>query len=162
MALEIERKFLVAKDSWQDGSPGLRIAQGYLSLDPDRTVRVRIAGGTSWLTIKGRSEGITRPEFEYKIPLEDAKELLGQCLPSVIDKTRHRVPYGGHIWEVDVFHGDNEGLVLAEVELADESVSPDLPPWVGAEVSSDARYFNACLAAFPYKKWPDSSIPQES
>ena len=153
MAAEIERKFLVADDTWLAESSGLRMAQGYLTQDPDRTVRVRIAGDKAWLTIKGRTEGITRAEFEYKIPLDDARELLGMCLPSVIDKTRHEIPFGGQVWEIDVFHGENEGLVIAEVELADESISPALPPWVGAEVSADARYFNACLAARPYAKW---------
>ena len=153
MAAEIERKFLVADDSWRDGTAGVRIAQGYLSQDPDRTVRVRLAGERAWLTIKGRTEGITRAEFEYAIPADDAQALLGLCLPSVIDKTRHEVSFGGHLWEIDVFHGDNEGLVIAEVELADESISPELPPWVGAEVSLDARYFNSCLAAQPYARW---------
>lgn len=153
MAVEIERKFLVTDDSWNDGSPGVRIAQGYLSVDPDRCVRVRLAGDDAWLTIKGRNEGIRRAEFEYPIPVDDARALLGMCLPSVIDKTRHRIPFGGHVWELDVFHGANEGLVLAEVELADESVIPQLPPWAGAEVSSDARYYNASLASLPYGSW---------
>jgi len=153
MPSEIERKYLVADRSWEDGSPGVRIAQGYLSQDPDRTVRVRTAGVEAWLTIKGRTRGISRAEFEYPIPLEEARELLGICLPSVIEKTRHEISYGGHRWEIDVFHGENEGLVIAEVELADELVSPALPPWVGAEVSADPRYFNACLAASPFKSW---------
>ncbi len=153
MPSEIERKFLVANNSWRDGSPGTMIAQGYLSQEPDRTVRVRIGGEKAWLTIKGRSEGISRAEFEYAIPLEDARELLAMCLPSVIEKTRHEVSHAGHLWEVDVFHGANEGLVIAEVELADESISPELPPWVGAEVSAEACYFNSCLAVLPYAKW---------
>ena len=153
MPAEIERKFLVADGSWQDGSPGVRIAQGYLSQDADRTVRIRTAGDDAWLTIKGRTCGISRAEFEYAIPLAEAKELLAICLPSVIDKTRHRVSHGGHVWEIDVFHGENEGLVIAEVELADESISPELPPWVGAEVSADSRYFNSCLAASPFRAW---------
>lgn len=150
MAAEIERKFLIADDSWHDGSPGVRMAQGYLSLDPDRTVRVRLAGENAWLTVKGRTQGITRTEFEYAIPPGDARDLLAMCLSSVIDKTRHRIEFGGHVWEVDVFHGANEGLVLAEVELDDESVSPELPPWVGEEVSADVRYFNANLASRPF------------
>ncbi len=129
------------------------MAQGYLSLDPDRTVRVRLAGDNAWLTIKGRTEGITRAEFEFAIPTDDAQMLLAICLPSLIDKTRHEISYGGHLWEIDVFHGDNEGLVIAEVELADESISPALPPWVGAEVSSDTRYFNSRLATAPFKSW---------
>jgi len=153
MAAEIERKFLVADESWRDGTRGVRIAQGYLSQDPDRTVRVRIAGGNALLTIKGRTEGMTRAEFEYAIPIDDARALLEICLPSVIDKTRHEISYAGHLWEIDVFHGENDGLVIAEVELADESISPELPAWVGAEVSSEARYFNSCLAVLPYAKW---------
>lgn len=153
MPSEIERKFLLSDDSWRDGSPGVRISQGYLSQDPERTVRVRIGGEKAWLTIKGRTQGITRTEFEYPIPVAEARELLGLCLSSVIDKTRYKVPYAGHVWEIDVFDGDNEGLVIAEVELADESVSPELPPWIGMEVSDDARYFNSCLAARPYAIW---------
>lgn len=151
MAAEIERKFLVIGDAWNDGTPGTRIAQGYLSMDVDRTVRVRIAGENAWITVKGRSRGITRAEFEYAIPVNDARDLLEMCLPSVIDKTRHRIAFGGHVWEVDVFHGANEGLVLAEVELDDESVQPEMPPWAGEEVSHDVRYFNANLAVKPFK-----------
>ena len=149
MASEIERKFLVRDDSWLDGSTGLRITQGYLSLDPARNVRIRVAGENAWLTIKGITSGITRTEFEYTIPVDEARELLDICLPSVIDKTRHRIHFRGHLWEIDVFHGANEGLVIAEVELADESVMPDLPSWVGKEVSSDYRYYNASLAVAP-------------
>lgn len=153
MASEIERKFLVRDDSWNDGTSGIRMSQGYLSMDPDRAVRVRLAGENAWLTIKGRSSGITRAEFEYAIPAADAQDLLKLCLPSVIDKTRHRIPFGGYVWEVDVFHGDNEGLVLAEVELEDESATPELPPWVGLEVSDDARYFNSQLARHPFRSF---------
>ena len=154
MASEIERKFLVSDDSWRSADPaGVRMAQGYLTLDPDRTVRVRVAGDQAWLTIKGRSVGITRAEFEYPVPACDARELLAMCLPTVIDKTRHRISYEGHIWEVDEFHGANQGLVVAEVELADASAEPVLPPWVGAEVSDDSRYYNASLAMLPYTGW---------
>ena len=153
MATEIERKFLVADPSWHDGSPGVRITQGYLCRDVDRTVRIRTAGERAWITVKGRSHGISRLECEYEIPLADARELLGICLPAVIDKTRHEVSHAGQVWEVDVFHGDNAGLIVAEVELEDESVSPELPGWVGAEVSEDARYFNSNLAESPYMNW---------
>ncbi|GAA5116474.1 CYTH domain-containing protein [Luteolibacter yonseiensis] len=153
MPSEIERKFLVTADTWRDGSPGVRISQGYLSQDPERTVRVRIGGKNAWLTIKGQTQGITRAEYEYAIPVAEARELLEMCLPSVIDKTRHKVPHADHIWEIDVFHGANEGLIVAEVELADASISPILPPWVGAEVSDDSRYFNSCLAAEPFTTW---------
>jgi CYTH domain-containing protein len=150
MAAEIERKFLVTGEAWRGGPPGVRMTQGYLTLDPDRTVRVRLAGDEAWLTVKGRTRGITRSEFEYSIPVADARALLEICLPAVIDKTRHRVDFGGHVWEVDVFHGANEGLVLAEVELDDESACPELPPWAGEEVSADPRYYNANLAARPF------------
>jgi len=153
MAAEIERKFLVADDSWRDGSMGVRIAQGYLSQDPDRTVRVRLAGENAWITIKGRSQGITRAEFEYAIPPEEARELLVLCLPSVIDKTRHEIRNGGHVWEVDVFHGENDGLIVAEVELSNENEKPEMPAWLGAEVSDDVRYFNSHLARLPFTHW---------
>jgi adenylate cyclase len=153
MPLEIERKFRVTNDTWRDGPPGERIAQGYLSQDPDRTVRIRISGNLAWLTIKGRNQGITRTEFEYPIPPAEARDLLKLCLPSVIDKTRYRRQWADHEWEIDVFHGENSGLILAEVELADESVTPDLPPWAGEDVSSDSRFFNSCLARFPYSLW---------
>lgn len=156
MATEIERKFLVTGDGWKSASDGTRIAQGYLSIDADRTVRVRLAGNEAWLTIKGRTEGISRAEFEYPIPPDEARELLKLCLPSVIDKTRHRVPFGGHVWEVDVFHGDNGGLILAEVELADESVNPELPAWAGAEVSDDPRYYNSSLSKLPFRDFSRS------
>lgn len=155
MTAEIERKFLVTDASWDDGSPGERIAQGYLTLDPDRSVRVRLADEKAWITIKGRTESITRAEFEYAIPADDARKLLDICLPSVIDKTRHRIRFRDHLWEIDVFHGANEGLVLAEVELADESVSPELPPWAGADVSADFRYYNTSLATHPFREFRD-------
>lgn len=157
MAIEIERKFLVTGDGWVSASAGIRIAQGYLSIDADRTVRVRLAGNEAWLTIKGRSEGISRAEFEYPIPPDEARDLLKLCLPSVIDKTRHRIPFGGHVWEVDVFHGDNEGLVVAEVELADESMLPEIPPWAGAEVSDDPRYYNSSLTSLPFRDFSRSA-----
>lgn len=151
MATEIERKFLVVGDAWRVGTHGVRMAQGYLSLDPDRTVRVRLAGDAAWITVKGRTRGITRSEFEYAIPAADAAALLDMCLPTVIDKTRHRVDFAGHGWEIDEFHGANEGLVLAEVELADAELCPELPPWVGAEVSDDPHYYNASLAVRPFR-----------
>lgn len=156
MAAEIERKFLVSGDSWRAGAVGVRIAQGYLCRDPERTTRIRVGGDKAWITIKGISRGIARAEFEYEIPVEDARALLDLCLPSVIDKTRYKIPHGDHVWEVDVFHGDNEGLVVAEVELADESESPELPDWVGEEVSMDARYYNSALAKTPFSHWATS------
>ncbi len=153
MGREIERKFLLVNDSWRDGAVGVNMAQGYLTRDPDRTVRVRIGGENAWLTVKGRSEGISRAEFEYEIPLADAKELLGLCLPAVVEKTRYAVGFAGNVWEIDVFHGANSGLVVAEVELAGEEDVPQLPSWVGAEVSDDPRYFNSALAVTPYANW---------
>lgn len=153
MGLEIERKYLIRDDSWKAGAVGVRMTQGYLSFDRDRTVRVRLAGDEAWITIKGRGEGITRSEFEYAIPAGDAAELLKIAVGSVIDKTRFCVQEAGHLWEIDVFHGDNDGLIVAEVELdrADEEVL--LPPWVGEEVSDQRRYFNSCLAREPFKDW---------
>ncbi len=156
MGVEIERKFLVADPSCVDGVPGVRFAQGYLSLDPDRTVRVRLAGQDAWITIKGRTDGIRRAEFEFPIPPDDAARLLAMCPHPVIDKTRHRIDCGDHVWEVDVFHGDNGGLLLAEVELGDETEAPVLPPWIGREVSDDRRFLNASLVKSPYSTFRDS------
>lgn len=129
------------------------MSQGYLSRDIERTVRVRVAGECAWLTVKGETVGIRRAEYEYGIPVADGVELLGMCLPAVIDKVRHRVEFMGRVWEVDVFAGVNEGLVMAELELADEGVEVDLPPWVGLEVSGDPRYYNANLAQRPFREF---------
>jgi len=154
MPKEIERKFLVTGDAWRGTSPGTRTRQGYLSSEPERTVRVRSAGGKGTLTIKGRSQGATRDEFEYEIPEADAAQLLDQlCEKPLVEKTRYLVPYGGLTWEVDVFEGDNAGLVVAEVELDDERQPIAIPPWVEREVTDDARYFNANLARHPYRSW---------
>jgi adenylate cyclase len=150
---EIERKFLVRDPSVLDGIPGVQYRQGYLSRDPDRTVRVRVAGDRGFLTVKGRSHGASRAEFEYEIPVADAELLLGLCEAPSIDKTRHLVAHGSHTWEVDVFHGANEGLVVAEVELGSPDELVDLPDWVGAEVTGDPRYYNANLVATPYRTW---------
>jgi adenylate cyclase len=154
MAIEIERKYLVAGDGWRSGNPsGIRMAQGYLSRETGRTVRVRVAGDKAWLTIKGAADGISRAEFEYEIPAEEGSQLLSLCESSVIDKTRFLVANASHVWEVDVFHGENEGLVVAEVELADESEQPELPSWLGPEVSEDRRYANSSLSKTPFSKW---------
>jgi adenylate cyclase len=153
MGIEIERKFLIRDLSVLATASGTRISQGYLSLDPDRTVRVRLAEDAAWLTIKGRGKGLSRAEFEYEIPIDEARQLLELCLGSVVDKTRHKISHAGHLWEVDVFHGDNAGLVVAEVELVSEEEAVELPPWIGAEVSDDPRYFNAQLAQQPYQDW---------
>jgi CYTH domain-containing protein len=156
MAQEIERKFLVAGDGWKGAWPSTAIRQGYLSTDPDRVVRVRVAGGDAFLTIKGRpaTGTLTRPEFEYPIPRAEAEWLLDHlCLQPVIVKSRHRVTFESAIWEVDEFEGVNAGLVLAEIELerADQPIA--LPDWIGAEVTADPRYTNASLARNPYRAW---------
>jgi adenylate cyclase len=154
MGQEIERKFLVTDpESACRGGEATSIVQGYLSLDPDRTVRVRVRGGTGRLTVKGRAQGLTRVEHEWPIPLPDAQELLALCLPSLVEKTRHVVTFGDHEWEVDVFAGDNAGLVVAEVELSREDEAVELPPWVGQEVSHDPAYTNSQLAQRPFGDW---------
>ena len=156
MAKEIERKFLVAGDGWRN-QQGRRYRQAYLSTDKERTVRVRVVDDSAWLTIKGLTRGVTRAEFEYPIPLADAETLLEDlCLQPVIDKTRYLVPVGQHTWEVDEFHGVNEGLIVAEIELASEDEAFEKPDWLGEEVSGDPRYFNANLIAHPFSQWTDS------
>lgn len=154
MATEIERKFLVSGDDWRHGARCRRIRQGYLSDAPERSVRVRIVGNEAWLTIKGQTTGYSRVEFEYPLPATDALRLLETlCLQPIIDKTRHELRHGAHLWEVDEFHGANAGLVIAEIELSAEDEHFDRPPWLGAEVSDDPRYFNASLARRPFKDW---------
>ena len=154
MGTEIERKFLVEGHDWRQGSRARRLRQGYLSPDPERSVRVRLVGDDAWLTIKGASAGCARVEFEYPIPTQDALHLLDElCIRPVIDKTRHDVRYGAHRWEIDEFHGANEGLVIAEIELAAEDEHFERPPWLGAEVSDDPRYYNVNLARHPFSNW---------
>jgi adenylate cyclase len=154
MGREIERKFLVAADGWRAAVVAAdSLRQGYLCTDPERTVRVRLAGEKAWLTIKGRAHGASRAEFEYRIPIADVQELLQMCLVPLVEKTRHRVPFAGRTWEVDVFAGANRGLVLAEVELDAADAAVTLPPWLGGEVTDDHRYANANLAARPFTTW---------
>ena len=155
MGIEIERKFLVVGDSWR-AAPAVPYAQGYLNRDKQRTVRVRIVRGQAWLTVKGISVGATRAEFEYAIPLSDAEQLLALCDGPVVRKTRRVVEYAGARWEIDEFEGDNAGLVVAEIELAAEDAPFEPPPWLGAEVTHDARYFNSSLATAPYSTWPEA------
>jgi adenylate cyclase len=151
MASEIERKFLVRGDGWKPGPPGALQRQGYLSVE-DPTVRVRIEGDRATLTVKGAQRGLTRAEFEYEIPLADAEEMFALC-PFAVEKTRYLRDLDGRRWEVDVFHGANDGLVIAEIELEREDESFVLPPWIGAEVSRDPRYRVASLARHPFLKW---------
>ena len=152
MGLEIERKFLVLSEAWRGAVvKSCRLRQGYLAHGESATVRVRTDGHGAWLTIKTPGSGITRPEFEYSIPVDDAVQLLEACGGRVIEKVRHIVPYGQHQWEVDVFSGKNAGLVLAEIELSSEQEKFDRPDWLGTEVSDDPRYYNSSLALNPLK-----------
>jgi CYTH domain-containing protein len=154
MKIEIERKFLVSNDAWRPARGGVLYRQGYLCTDPERTVRVRVGGGTAILAVKGGGDGLARPEFEFAIPPADAEELLGHCcLQPPIDKYRYRIPFAGLTWEVDEFLGANAGLVLAEVELQRTDQQVTLPTWIGREVTGDPRYYNAYLARHPYAVW---------
>ncbi|WP_395746776.1 CYTH domain-containing protein [Prosthecobacter sp.] len=153
MPTEIERKYLIKPGQWQPASPGRRMTQGYLSRDPDRTVRVRVVGAEAFMTVKSRRTGITRTEIEFPIPLEHARDLLQLCHQPLIDKTRHEVMHAGMLWEVDVFHGANDGLIVAEIELPSEDTAFEKPAWIGDEVSHDLRYTNSNLCAVPFSQW---------
>lgn len=155
MALEIERKFLVRDDSWQSGVTGsVWIRQGYLNLAKDCSVRVRSAAERGWLNIKSVTIGTQRHEYEYEIPHQDAEEMLDHlCRQPLIEKVRHFVSYGGHLWEIDVFEVDNEGLIVAEIELSHPEEEFVKPPWLGQEVTDDTRYYNTYLAQKPFKSW---------
>ncbi|WP_411851748.1 CYTH domain-containing protein [Stenotrophomonas sp. LGBM10] len=161
MGIEIERKFLVTGDGWRTAAHAvIPMAQGYINdaaaLDSGAqkaSVRVRIQGGQAFLNLKSREIGHTRQEFDYPIPVDDARALLALSVGGLIDKRRHLVEHGGLVWEVDEFLGDNAGLVVAEVELehADQSIA--MPAWVGEEVTDDVRYYNLALAAHPFSRW---------
>ena len=154
---EIEKKFLVTSADWKRRAAGQLYRQGYLSIDPKRTVRIRLVGEQGMLTIKGERIGDTAPEFEYPIPVADARRLLDTlCLRPIIEKTRYTIEHEGHTWEVDEFHGDNEGLVIAEIELEAEGERFERPEWIGKEVTKEFRYTNANLVERPYTKWKDT------
>lgn len=158
MGIEIERKFLVLSDAWKEAAEkGVPYEQGYMSRNKDCTIRVRLAGEKGYLTIKGAADPadpLAHPEYEYGIPAADAREMLATlCRHGHVVKTRYRVPHGNHVWEVDVFGGENEGLVLAEVELSSSTETVAMPAWAGTEVSHDKRYTNASLAKNPFKSW---------
>lgn len=155
MAQEIERKFLVRGDFKPFVTKRTRITQGYLSSVPERTVRVRIKGDKGYITIKGigNAGGASRYEWEKEIPVSEVEELLKICEPGVIDKTRYLIPSGNHTYEVDEFYGDNEGLVVAEVELESEGDSFVRPEWLGEEVTGEVKYYNSMLMKNPYKNW---------
>ena len=153
---EIERKFLVLNESFASLATARKeIAQGYLNTHPERTVRVRIANDKAFMTVKGKGNesGTTRFEWEKDIPVDAAKQLLLLCEKGVIEKTRYEVPVGMHLYEVDVFYGDNKGLIVAEVELQDEKESFEKPDWLGQEVTNDHRYYNAHLSKNPFMGW---------
>ncbi|QDH70496.1 CYTH domain-containing protein [Lysobacter alkalisoli] len=161
MALEIERKFLVAGDGWRSTAHEVvPMAQGYLNdlaaMDSGAmkaSVRVRIAGDQAFLNLKSRELGHTRQEFDYPIPVEDARGLLALCVGGLVEKRRHHVHVGGHLWEVDEFLGDNAGLVVAEIELTNADEAFERPDWLGAEVTDSLRYYNLALASCPFSQW---------
>lgn len=153
MPFERERKFLVKKDLIPETERSMRIVQVYLSTDPERTVRVRIAGDKAYLTVKGNSEGIARLEFEYPVPVEDARELFRLAVSSPVEKVRHEIHVKGKKWEIDFFEGVNKGLILAEIELNSEDEKFVLPEWADREVTGDWRYHNSQLSVHPFLDW---------
>ncbi|MCP4298561.1 MAG: CYTH domain-containing protein [Proteobacteria bacterium] len=156
MAQEIEKKFLIRNDTYKtEIDKETRIIQGYISSAPERTVRVRVKGAQGFLTIKGigSKSGASRFEWEKEIPVSEAKELLELCEPGIIDKTRYNVIVGNHIYEVDEFYGENQGLTIAEVELGAEDEAFDKPGWLGEEVTGDPKYYNSMLMKTPYTQW---------
>jgi adenylate cyclase len=156
MGIEIERKFLLNGDGWRGLGEATLMRQGYLTSDPVRTVRVRIEGERAVITIKSKSTGATRGEWEYEIPVPDAAELLDRlCEQPLVEKVRHRIDHHGHTWEVDEFQGENAGLVVAEIELGSEDEAFEKPDWIGREVTGDPRYYNSSLIRLPYSKWKD-------
>ncbi len=156
MAQEIERKFLVTNLSWREQAKGSLLRQGYISDQDGRVVRVRIEGDQAWLTIKGKTQGISRGEWEYPIPVSEAEQLLAQvCLQPILEKYRYRLSLNGLVWEIDEFLGVNAPLIVAEVELNSEDQQFDKPEWLGAEVSHDRRYANAALITHPYSRWSE-------
>lgn len=158
MGREIEKKFLITNDGWRHQGTGEPYCQGYLSSEKGRTVRVRTINDRGILTIKGPTVGDARLEYEYDIPIEDAKEMLNQlCEKPLIEKTRYKIPFQGFVWEVDEFKGENEGLIFAEIELEHEGQTFDKPPWIGKEVTEDGRYYNANLVKNPYSNWRKGS-----
>ena len=155
MAVEIERKFMVQGEFRKSATKMIEITQAYLSSDPERTIRIRIQDDEAFLTVKGISNksGLSRLEYEYSIPKADAENMLSFCEAGVVVKTRFLVPVGNHTWELDVFHGDNQGLIIAEIELSSEDEDFIKPEWVGREVTGDLRYYNSALLKRPYKQW---------
>ena len=157
MGVEIERKFLVHHDAWNIlvKPNGKDLRQGYILNDPAKTIRVRIAEAKAWLTIKSITLGASRLEYEYEIPIVEAKELLDNFSEGELEKVRYEIDYQGKIWEVDVFSGENNGLIVAEIELLSEDENFECPKWIDVEVTGDKRYYNASLTTYPFKDWKD-------
>lgn len=155
MGVEIERKFLVNHTRWKEleKSEGEFYRQGYLLTDPNKTIRIRQTSDKGFLTIKGISVGATRAEYEYEIPFKEAKELLDQFAVAELSKIRYKISIDKHIWEVDVFSGKNEGLIVAEIELKSEDEKFSIPNWIGQEVTGDDKYYNSNLTILPFKNW---------
>jgi len=155
MGVETERKYLVNEAKWSTVNKEEKevVEQGYILNTTEKTVRVRIYGEKGFITIKGMSEGASRPEFEYEIPVEDARQLLKDFCNSIVKKVRHKVFYGGKLWEVDEFMGENHGLLMAEIELKNNDEQFDLPNWIDKEVTGDKRYYNAYLSTHPFSRW---------
>jgi CYTH domain-containing protein len=155
MNQEIERKFLVNKSLWKkvNKPEGLYLKQTYLSTNPDKTIRVRVLGEKGFITLKGRAKGLIRPEFEYEVPLQDAQQMIDLFGETVIEKTRYEINFENHLWEIDVFDGDNKGLIVAEIELTSETERFEKPDWLSKEVSEDTKYFNSNLQSNPYIHW---------
>lgn len=153
MGKEIERKFLIDSDLWNYQGEPVKMVQGYLTIDQSKIIRVRVADKQAFITIKSNVKGISRDEFEYEIPVDDALKLLPLCINSVVKKTRYEYWFAGKLWEIDVFEGDNSGLIVAEIELEHEDEQFELPSWALTEVSIDEKYYNFNLSLNPYKNW---------
>lgn len=154
MSTEIERKFLVIGNAWRKLAQGVPYRQGYLNSMKERTVRIRTVGDKAFMTVKGPTIGVTRQEFEYSIPFEDCVTMLEHLAEQpIIEKTRYKIPQGEFVWEIDEFHGVNEGLIVAEIELKSEDQAFEKPEWVGEEVSGDPRYYNSMLVKHPFCSW---------
>ena len=156
MTVEIERRFLLADDSWREaaGEP-LGLQQGYLSVEKERTIRVRIIGSQAWLTLKGYISDMTRSEFEYEIPLAHAQAIMADMCPFKMEKYRYRVEFEGFVYEIDEYFGDNAPLIVAEIELPSEDTEFPKPAWLGKEITSDGKFTNAYLSKHPYSSWTE-------
>lgn len=153
MAKEIERKFLIDAEKWAKQGNPVEMCQGYLAINGDKIIRVRIAGNNAFITIKGNLQGISRDEFEYEIPVDDARQLMNLCEGNPVEKTRYNYLFAGKMWEIDLFHGANNGLIVAEIELNSEDEPFEKPSWIGEEVSTDSKYYNFNLSQNPFTNW---------